>query len=68
MCLVGEVSVGDVSDRGCVWLGNCPSGMCVVGEMSIGEVSVGEGSVGEMSVGNVSENQFSYTPSPFLHF
>ena len=44
MCLVGEVSVGDVSGwenvhRGCVWSGKCPSGMCLVGEMSVGDVS-----------------------------
>ena len=35
MCLVGEVSVGDVSGRGSVrrgsvWLGKYPSGMCLV--------------------------------------
>ena len=56
ICLVGKVSVGDVSGRGCVWSGKCPSGMCLVGEMSVGEVSVGEESVGEMSVGDVSGN------------
>ena len=57
ICLVGEMSVGDVSGRGsvrcgCVWSGKCPSGMCLVGEMSVGEESVGE-----MSVGDVSGNQ-----------
>ena len=62
MCLVGEVSVGDVSGwenvhRGCVWSEKCPSGMCLVGEMSVGEVSVGKESVGEMYVGDVSGNR-----------
>ena len=61
MCLVGEVSVGDVSGResvrrGCVWSGKSPLGICLVGEISVGEVSVGEESVGEMSVGEVSGN------------
>ena len=61
ICLVGEMSIGDMSGRGsvrrgCVWSGKCPSGMCLVGEMSVGEVSVGEESVREMSVGDVSGN------------
>ena len=34
ICLVGEMSVGDMSGRGsvrrgCVWLGKCSSGMCL---------------------------------------
>ena len=58
MCLVEEMSVGDVSGqkgvyRGCVWSEKCLSGMCLVREMSVGEVSVEE-----MSVGNVSGNRF----------
>ena len=62
ICLVGEMSVGDVSGRGsvrwrCVW-----SGMCLVGEMSVGEVSVGEESAGEMSVGDVSGNRQKCPP------
>ena len=44
---VGELSVWDVSGRGCVWSGKCP----------IGEVSVGNVSIGEMSVGEVSGHQ-----------
>ena len=65
ICLVGEVSVGDVSSGGnvrlgCVWSRKCPSGMCLVGEMSVEEVSVGEESVGEMSVGDVSRNPWQY--------
>ena len=49
ICLVGEMSVGDVSGRGivrrwCAWSGKCPSGMCLVGEISVGNVS-GWGSV-----------------------
>ena len=44
ICLVGEMSVGDMSGRGsvrrgCVWLGKCSSGMCLVRKMSIGDVS-----------------------------
>ena len=44
ICLVGEMSVGDVSGRGsarrrCVWSGKCPSEMCLVGEVSVGDVS-----------------------------
>ena len=44
ICLVGEVSTGDVSGRGsvrrvCVWSGKCPSRMCLVGEMYIGDLS-----------------------------
>ena len=51
ICLVGEMSVEDVTGRrsvrrGCVW-----SGMCLVGEMSVGEVSVGEESVGKRQSG-----------------
>ena len=58
ICLVGEMSVGDVSGRenvrrGCVWSGKCPSGICLVGEMSVGEEFVGEMSVGDVS-GNMS--------------
>ena len=39
ICLVGEMSVGDVSGRGsarrrCVWSGKCPSEMCLVGDVS----------------------------------
>ena len=54
ICLVGEMSVGDVSGRGsvrrgCVWSGKCPSGMCLVGEMSIGDAS-GRGTVCRGSV------------------
>ena len=56
ICLVGEMSVGDVTGRrsvrrGCVWSGKRPSGMCLVGEMSVGEVSVGEESVGKRQSG-----------------
>ena len=62
ICLVGEMSVGNVSGRGsvvqgCVWSGKCPSGMCPVGEMSVGEVSVGEEFVREMSAGDVFGNR-----------
>ena len=37
MCLIGEISVGDVSDwesvrRGCVWSGKCLSGKCPSGK------------------------------------
>ena len=44
ICLVGEVSVGDVSGwgsvrRGSVWSGKCPSGKCLVGEVSVGDMS-----------------------------
>ena len=49
ICLVGKVSVGDVSGRGCVWSGKCPSGMCLVGEVSVGKESVGEMPVGDVS-------------------
>ena len=78
MCLVGEMSVGDVSGwgsvrRGCVWLGKCPSGLCLVGEvfvgeeslgeMSVGQVSVNEESLGEMPVGDVSGNHTFYLDS-----
>ena len=54
ICLVGEMSVGDVSGRGsvrrgCVWLRKCPSGMCLVGEVSIRDVS-GQGNVSRGSV------------------
>ena len=59
ICLVGEMSVGDVPGRrsvlrGCVWSGKCPSGMCLVGEVSIGNVS-GRGNVrrGRVCRGNV---------------
>ena len=57
ICLVREMSVGDVSGRGsvrrrCVW-----SGMCLVGEMSVGEESAGE-----MSVGDVSGNRQKCPP------
>ena len=63
ICLVGEMSVGDVSGwgsvrRGCVWLGKCQSGLCLVGE-----VFVGEESLGEMSVGEVSGNHTFYLDS-----
>ena len=59
ICLVGEMSVRNVSGwgsvrRGCVWSGKCPSGMCLVGEASIGDVS-GWGNVcrGKVHLGNV---------------
>ena len=39
ICLVGEISVGDMSGWGCVWSGKCSSGMCLAGEMSVGDVS-----------------------------
>ena len=59
--LVGEMSVGDVSDRGsvswgCVWSGKCPSGMCLVGEESVGETSVGDVS------GNLKKKLFNSKP------
>ena len=64
ICLVGEMSVENVSGRGsvrreCVWLGKCRSGMCLVGEVSIGDVPGGgnvcRGSVrrGRVRQGNV---------------
>ena len=58
MCLVEEMSVGDVSGQksvypGRVWSEKCLLGMCLVREMSVGEVSVEE-----MSVGDVSGNRF----------
>ena len=49
ICLVGEVSVGDVSGRAYVWSGKCPSEMCLVGEVSVGKESVGEMPVGDVS-------------------
>ena len=70
ICLVGEVSVGDVPGqgsvrRGCVWSGKCSLGICLVGEMSVGEGSIGKESVEEMSVGDVSANPYF---NPFKHF
>ena len=55
ICLVREMSVGDMSGResvrrGCVWSGKCPLGMCLVREMSVRKVSAGEESVGDLSV------------------
>ena len=49
MCLVGEMTVGHSSGRGCAWSGKCPSGMCLVGEVSVGDVS-GRGNVCRGSV------------------
>ena len=54
ICLVGEMSVGDMSGRGsvrggCVWLGKCPSGICLVGKVCVGDVS-GRGNVYRGSV------------------
>ena len=51
ICLVGEMSVRNVSGwgsvrRGCVWSGKRLSGMCLVGEMSVGEESIWEMSSG----------------------
>ena len=61
MCLFGEVSVGDVSDRrtirwGCVWSGKCPSGD-VSGRVNVCRGSALRGRVHrETSVGDVSGN------------
>ena len=54
ICLVGELSVGDVSGRGsvlreCVSSRKSPSGMCVAGKISVGEEFLGEMSVGDVS-------------------
>ena len=62
--------VGELSVRGKVRVGNCPSGNCPFGEMSgrgivrsgkcpFGEMSVGELSIGEMSVGELSFGEMS---------
>ena len=56
MCLVGEISVGDVPGwgsvrRGCAWSGKCPSDMYLVGEMFVGEVSVGKSPSGKCPSG-----------------
>ena len=66
ICLVGEMSVGDVTGRrsvrrGCVWSGKRPSGMCLVGDVSgrgnVCRGSVRRGRVGrETPVGDVSGN------------
>ena len=52
--LSGKYPLGEMSGRGNVKSGKCPSGNCPVGDVSVGEVLVGQMS----SRGSVLESNF----------
>ena len=51
ICLVGEMSVEDMSGRGSVRRGCVWSGICLVGEVSVGEIPVGDVSGNQFCIG-----------------